>query len=345
MANILKAYVDQGISTGGRKSPLSPVPRRSNMKSDSLFNWGHGIRMIDGYDLNVPGRTGIYVLEEEELTLVETGPSLSVPRILKGLEALGHRPEDVRNVIVTHIHLDHAGGAGLLLQSCPEARVVVHPRGARHLADPTRLIRGARMVYGEQFDALFDPVLPVPEDRIEVRADGETLAIGPDRQLKFLDSPGHAAHHFSIYDPVSRGLFTGDTSGVRYGQLEELGCSLYLPSTSPNQFDPDAMKQSIDRFRKEEVDRIFFGHFGMSEEPERVYEQVTAELDVFMEAGEEAMAESEGAAGIEKRLKDRYRRMLENQGIPENHPVYPILYLDLKVCSMGIEHYLTRKGK
>ncbi|GGA43790.1 MBL fold metallo-hydrolase [Kroppenstedtia guangzhouensis] len=315
------------------------------MESSDLIDWGHRIRMIDGYDLNVPGRTGIYVLEEEELTLVETGPSLSVPRILKGLEALGHRPEDVRNVIVTHIHLDHAGGAGLLLQSCPKARVVVHPRGARHLADPTRLIQGARMVYGEQFDALFEPVLPVPEDQILVRKDGETLEIGPDRKLKFLDSPGHAAHHFSIYDPVSRGLFAGDTAGIRYGQLEELGCSLYIPSTSPNQFDPAAMKQSIDRFRKEEVDRIFFGHFGMSEEPEVVYEQVTAALDVFMEAGEEAMAAGEGAAGIEKRLKDRYRGFLREQGIPEDHPVYFLLNLDLNVSSMGMEHYLSRKGK
>ena len=231
------------------------------MESSDLIDWGHRIRMIDGYDLNVPGRTGIYVLEEEELTLVETGPSLSVPRILKGLEALGHRPEDVRNVIVTHIHLDHAGGAGLLLQSCPKARVVVHPRGARHLADPTRLIQGARMVYGEQFDALFEPVLPVPEDQILVRKDGETLEIGPDRKLKFLDSPGHAAHHFSIYDPVSRGLFAGDTAGIRYGQLEELGCSLYIPSTSPNQFDPAAMKQSIDRFPQRRGGPNFFRPF------------------------------------------------------------------------------------
>lgn len=315
------------------------------MESNHLYDWGYRVRMIDGFDLNVPGRTGIYVLEEEELTLVESGPSLSVSRILKGLEELGHRPEEVRNVIVTHIHLDHAGGAGLLLRHCPEARVVVHPRGARHLADPTRLVQGARMVYGEQFDSLFDPVLPIPEDRILVREEGETLPIGPDRTLRFLDSPGHAAHHFSIYDPGSRGLFTGDTAGIRYGWLEEMGFHFYLPSTSPNQFDPDAMKQSIDRFRQEKVDRIFFGHFGMSEVPELVYEQVTEGLDVFMEAGREAMAAGEGAAGIEKRLGDRYRRFLWEKGVPEEHPVFELLYLDLSVSAMGIEHYLTRKRK
>src|SRR5699024_3313227 len=208
------------------------------MESSRIYDWGNGIRMIDGYDLGLPGRTGIYVLEEEELTLVETGPSPSVPYILKGLEELGYRPEAVRNVIVTHIHLDHAGGAGLLLQSCPEARVGVHPRGARHLADPSRLIQGARMVEGAQFASLSDPTVPIREERILVRQDQETLSIGPDRTLTFLDSPGHAKHHFSIYDPVSRGLFTGDTAGVQYMQSKEFGFPFYLPTTSPNQFDP-----------------------------------------------------------------------------------------------------------
>ncbi|PTX59067.1 glyoxylase-like metal-dependent hydrolase (beta-lactamase superfamily II) [Melghirimyces profundicolus] len=315
------------------------------MEPIRLFDWGHRIRMIDGYDLNMPSRTGIYVLEEEELTLIETGPSPSVPYILKGLEELGHRPEDVRNVIVTHIHLDHAGGAGLLLKSCPEARVVVHPRGARHLADPSRLIQGARMVYGDQFDALFDPVLPIGEERILVRGDGEKLAIGPDRTLTFLDSPGHAAHHFTIHDPVSNGLFTGDTAGIHYAQTEEFGFRLYLPSTSPNQFDPDAMKASIERFRERRPERIFFGHFGMSEEPAAVFEQVKEELEAFMEIAERSLAVGEGAAGMERGLKDRYRRMLMEKGVPEDHPVFRILYLDLTVCAMGLEHYLNRKNR
>ncbi|HET7616397.1 MAG TPA: MBL fold metallo-hydrolase, partial [Bacillales bacterium] len=211
---------------------------------------GNRIHLIDGFDLKTPGRTGTYVLQEEELTLVETGPSPSVPYVLAGLNDLGLDPAEVKYIIVTHIHLDHAGGAGLLLQHCPNAKVVVHPRGNRHLADPSRLVAGARQVYGEQFDELFDPIVPIPEDRLIVKDDGETLKIGAECTLRFYDSPGHAKHHFSIYDPVSNGIFTGDTAGVRYHQTQDQGLTFYLPSTSPNQFDPEAMLHSIERFRK-----------------------------------------------------------------------------------------------
>ena len=123
------------------------------------------IYLIDGYDLGVAKRTGIYVIDEKDLTIVETGPSPSVKYVKKGLEALGFSLDQVKYIIVTHIHLDHAGGAGLLLEECPNAKVVVHRKGARHLADPSRLIAGAKAVYGEKFSALFDPIRPIPEER------------------------------------------------------------------------------------------------------------------------------------------------------------------------------------
>lgn len=301
--------------------------------------------MIDGYDLGIPGRTGIYALEGDAPTLVETGPAPSVPYIEAGLQELGYSLADVRYIIVTHIHLDHAGGAGLLLQSCPRAEVVVHPRGRRHLADPSRLIQGARAVYGEQFDRLFDPVVPIPEERLVVKEDGDFLDLGGGRRLEFMDSPGHAAHHFSIFDSVSRGWFSGDTAGVRYYQTEDLGFSFYLPSTSPNQFDPDAMKQSIKRMAERKPERLFFGHFGMSTEPKEVFRQVTAELDHFLAIGAEAMAGGEGGAGIERRLVERYRVALERRGCGQDHPVWQGLELDLSVCAMGIELYLRKQAE
>ncbi|MFC4076114.1 MBL fold metallo-hydrolase [Salinithrix halophila] len=313
------------------------------MKPTRLYDWGFNTKMIEGYDLGLPGRTGIYVLEGEELTLIESGPSPSVPYILKGLEELGYSPDVVKNIIVTHIHLDHAGGAGLLLQSCPNARVVVHPRGARHLADPSRLIQGARMVYGDHFEPLFDPVVPIPEERIFVRKDNQTLAIGKNRILRFIDSPGHAAHHFSIFDSGSMGLFTGDTAGIHYSQTEEYGFTFCLPSTSPNQFDPEAMRESIGKFRILGPERLFFGHFGMLENPEEAYCQVLRGLDDFMDDAKEAMTRGEGGKGIEKRLKERYQRLLRERGVPEENPLFEILYLDLSVCAMGLEHYWNTK--
>lgn len=315
------------------------------MESKAPIDLGNRIHLIDGFDIGMPGRTGTYVLQEEELTLIETGPSPSVPYVKAGLEDLGLNLADVKYVIVTHVHLDHAGGAGLFLKDLPNAKVIVHPRGKRHLANPTKLIAGARAVYGDTFDQLFDPIVPIPEDRLITKEDGETLAIGPDCTLTFYDTPGHAKHHFSIYDPVSNGIFTGDTSGVRYHQAQDHNLTFYLPTTSPNQFDPDAMQQQIERFRRMNVDRIYFGHFSMSEEPETVYNQVSEWIPRFVEAGERATANGEGVKGIKNRLQEKVTAYLREQNIPDDHPVYNILTLDFEVCSQGIADYLQKRDK
>lgn len=313
------------------------------MQSDRLKDLGNRIHLIDGLDLGMPGRTGTYVIHEENLTLVETGPSPSVPHVLKGLSQLGHDPADVKFIIVTHIHLDHAGGVGLLLQDCPQAKVVVHPRGARHLARPSKLIAGARAVYGSKFDALFDPVVPVPEERLIVKEDGETLTIGPGRTLQFWHTPGHAAHHFSIYDPVSNGVFTGDTAGIRYHQTNDVGLEFYLPSTSPNQFDPEAMLTSIRTFQDNHVDRIYFGHYGMTSRVKKVYEQVSDWIPRFVEEGEKALENGEGTDGIVTRLTSLVSRYLTERGVPDHHRVYTVLKLDLHICALGIADYLQKR--
>lgn len=306
---------------------------------------GNRIHLIDGYDLGMPGRTGTYVIQEEQLTLVETGPSPSVTYIIDGLKNLGIHPNDVKYIIVTHIHLDHAGGAGLLLKDCPNATVVVHPRGSRHLVNPSKLIAGARAVYGSKFDKLFDPIVPVPENRLLVKEDRDTLTIGSDCTLQFWHTPGHAAHHFSIYDPVSNGVFTGDTAGIRYHQTNDVNVEFYLPSTSPNQFDPDAMLQSIRKFRDMQVDRIFFGHFGMTANVEEVYEQVSYWIPRFVEEGEKAVENGEETDGIATRLMSIVNRYLTEHDVPGNHDVYNILHLDLEVCAMGIADYLKKRKR
>ncbi|WP_312117480.1 MBL fold metallo-hydrolase [Brevibacillus reuszeri] len=313
------------------------------MNTKEPLDLGQRIHLIDGFDLGMPERTGTYVIADEELTLIETGPSPSVPYIREGLAKLGYSLEQVKYIIVTHIHLDHAGGAGLFMQECPKAKIVVHPKGARHLVDPSRLIEGAKAVYREQFDSLFDPIVPVPEERLLIRADGETLAIGPACTLEFLDSPGHANHHFSIYDPVSKGMFTGDTAGVHYPQLKKEGLHLVLPSTSPNQFDPEKMLHSIALYREYNLNRIYFGHFGMTDQVEDVYRQVTAWLPVFVSEGEAVMAAGLGFEELASRLLNRVMEDLQKAGISKQHEVFGILKLDLEVCSMGILDYLQKR--
>ncbi|MCP3031734.1 MBL fold metallo-hydrolase [Halobacillus sp. A1] len=315
------------------------------MKKKAPIDLGHRIHLIDGFDLGFPGRTGTYVLNEEQLTLIETGPSLSVPRIIEGLEKLDLDPKDIRYVILTHIHLDHAGGAGLLLRECPEAKVIVHKKGKRHMADPSRLIDGARAVYGDSFDELFDPVLPIAEEQLLVKGEGDTLEIGSECKLEFYDTPGHANHHLGIYDPVSNGIFTGDTAGIRYHQTEDKGITFYLPSTSPNQFDPEAMKQSIAKFKTLNVDRIYFGHFGMSEEPEAAFDQVLKWIPEFLEAAETAFFNGEGLKGLKKRLHDKVSTYLKGFSVHEDHHVFEILSLDFEVCAMGLLDYLRKREK
>ncbi|UED76996.1 MBL fold metallo-hydrolase [Brevibacillus sp. DP1.3A] len=314
------------------------------MQSSPPIYLGERIHLIDGFDMGWAERTGTYVIAEEELTLVETGPSPSVPYIKAGLAKLGYTPEQVKYIIVTHIHLDHAGGVGLFLKDCPNAKVVVHPKGARHLVDPSRLIAGARAVYHDDFDRLFDPIEAVLEERILIRGDGDTLKIGENCVLEFLDSPGHANHHFSIYDPVSRGMFTGDTAGVLYPQLKKDGIHLVLPSTSPNQFDPDAMLASLSRFEARKLSRIYFGHFGMSEQVDDVYRQIREWLPVFVAEGESTLAVGQTYDELSRKLLGRVSDYLQSQGISGDHEVFEVLKLDLQVCSMGILDYLHKRG-
>ncbi|MFK8793254.1 MBL fold metallo-hydrolase [Planococcus plakortidis] len=302
------------------------------------------IHLIDGFDLGLKQRTGSYVINEQQLTIIETGPSPSVEHVKEGLNELGLPLEEVRYIIVTHIHLDHAGGAGLLMQECPNATLIVHPKGARHLSDPSRLIAGARAVYGDKFDSLFNPIVPVPEHRIEVKTEGGKLQIGPGCTLEFWDTPGHAKHHFGIYDPVSNGFFAGDTAGIRYIQLIEDGIDFYLPSTSPNQFDPGAMKASIERMEEQQFDWLYYGHYGADKNPQAALGQVLEWLEVFVEEGAAAYRSGESADQLAKRLAAPVMAQLADQGMEQPHRVEPYIEMDLQVSAQGLLDYFHRQS-
>lgn len=303
------------------------------------------IYLIDGFDMGESERTGTYVIDEQELTIIETGPSPSVKHVKSGMESLGFSLDQVKYIIVTHIHLDHAGGAGLLLKDCPNARIVVHPKGIRHLAEPERLIAGAKAVYGNKFKELFDPIIPIPHERMIIKNDGDLLKIGATCILKFFDTPGHAKHHFSIYDPISNGMFTGDTVGVRYEQLIPDGVAFFLPSTSPNQFNPAAMQRAIDHFAQMNLQYIYYGHFGVTNSPSEALSQVSMWLNIFVTEAEAVYAEAKGYRELANRLDRLVKEHLKNQGISENHDVFRIIELDLEVSAMGMMDYLVNKEK
>ncbi|WP_156856094.1 MBL fold metallo-hydrolase [Oceanobacillus sp. AG] len=312
------------------------------MKEKQPIQLDERISLIDGFDMDIPSRTGTYVIQEEELTLIEVGPSPSVKYIKRGLENLSRSLAEVRYIIVTHVHLDHAGGAGFLLQQCPNATLIVHPRGGRHLIDPTKLAAGARAIYGESFSEIYDPIVPVPADKVVEKSEGDTLDIGPNCTLEFWDTPGHAKHHFSIFDPVSNGIFTGDTAGVRYELLLQDGVELYLPTTSPNHFNPNDMHASINRFAEKDVDRIYFGHFGMTENPKEALKQVAQWLDIYVEIAEEVVDEGGDYNEIARRIMKRVKEHLRGLGIQDDHEVYIIINLDVQISALGMIDYFQK---
>ena len=181
-------------------------------------------------------------------------------------------------MIVTHVHLDHAAGAGALLARLPAARLVVHPRGARHMIDPSKLLAGAAEVYGgmEAIRALYGDVLPAPADRVIEAPEGTLVDLG-GRTLRILDTPGHARHHFVVHDAATRGFFTGDTFGISYREFDDADGPFMYPTTTPVQFDPPALRSSVERMLAERPERMYLTHFGMIEG--RIPEAAAAMLD------------------------------------------------------------------
>ncbi|HWI49335.1 MAG TPA: MBL fold metallo-hydrolase [Rummeliibacillus sp.] len=300
---------------------------------------------IDTYDLGLPNRTSSYLLKDEKIALIETSASPSVPYILKALEELDISPSDIDYLILTHIHLDHAGGTGVFMQHSPKAKVLVHPKGVRHLIDPSRLIASAKSVYGEKFDGIFGEILPIAEERFHPVEDGESLNLGAST-LTFYHTKGHANHHISIHDSITNGMFVGDTTGVYYPDIAEEDFEVILPSTSPNQFDPDLMEESIQLYEKIKPEMIYFGHYGAYSNPEFAYEEVRRYLPIFVQAGRQAMQEeSEFTKQVnrtEQILTETIFKELQLKGLPENHPIFKVIPLDLAVSAMGIIDYLIK---
>ncbi|PXW93167.1 metallo-beta-lactamase superfamily protein [Streptohalobacillus salinus] len=304
------------------------------------------IEIIDVFDLDLPERTASYYLKGEVPTLIETSAAPSIPFLLQGLQKRNIDLDAIQYVIVTHIHLDHAGGVGLLLKWLPNATVIVHPRGLRHLVDPSRLIESAKMVYEEAFDPLFDPIIPVPKARIRSVKDGETLVIDADRMLTFYDTPGHAKHHLAIHDSKTNSIFTGDTLGTRYPQRFTQGTDFILPSTSPVDFDPDQMLSSMKRIRDLDVARIYFGHFGYSDEPIDVFHALSVWLQRFTKIAEAQYHhhKEESDEALVERIQEALFNKVETEVDYLDPGIFDYLKHDLHVNAQGLVHYYRAKS-
>jgi glyoxylase-like metal-dependent hydrolase (beta-lactamase superfamily II) len=314
---------------------------------DFIQPLAHGVYVIDtGFHRPVFDASYL-VVEAGRAAFVDTGTNRSVPRLLEALHAVGLGTDAVDYVIPTHVHLDHAGGAALLMSKLPGARLVVHPRGARHMIDPSRLLQGARAVYGEEEMARsYGDVRGVPAERVTATADGMVLALA-GRELVFLDTPGHARHHHAIWDAQSRGIFTGDTFGLSYREFDTEAGPWILPSSTPVQFDPRAMRRSVEKLLALAPEWLYLTHYGRVGEPERLGALLLAQLDEMVAlAGHVAQAFGPGAerhAALMQGLEAIHWQSLVAHGTTLTRPAAAeLLALDFELNAQGIAVWLDQ---
>ena len=258
----------------------------------------HGITRIDTGFFRDDFDAAWLVVEDGRAAFIDTGINASVPRLLGALEAKGLGVDAVDWVIPTHVHLDHAGGAGLLMRALPNARMAIHPRGAPHMIDPAKLIAGASAVYGEdEVRRTYGDIAPVPAGRVVEAPDGFTVDLA-GRALLCLDTPGHARHHLCVWDARSRSFFTGDTFGLSYREFDTANGAFILPTTTPSQFDPVELRASIDRMCAYEPEAMLLTHYGRVVEVPRLAGDLRLQIDAMVAIAREY-----------KSVPDRHERM------------------------------------
>lgn len=269
--------------------------------------------------------------------LVDPGPSTCLDTLRSSLREQGIAPADLRTILLTHIHLDHAGATGTLVRENPDIRVVVHERGAPHLVDPDKLLSSAARLYGDDMDRLWGEFLPVPEGNLHVLAGGERLAVG-DRELEVAYTPGHASHHVCFLDRSSGVAFVGDTAGVRVGPER-----FALPPTPPPDIDLDAWKASIRQIEAWQADTLFITHFGPHEDAAEQLASLTEHLDGLVAT---ARAVIEGDAPAEERA-ERFvadtRRYLRRY-MPEETAALYDMAAPFSMCWLGLARYWKKQG-
>ncbi len=307
-----------------------------------VFDYGHGISAVDAvYDREM--QTAVHlVVERGRAIVVDTATARAAPRVLAALEAKGVPPERVDYIVLTHVHLDHAGGAGALMARCPNARLAVHPRGARHMIDPGRLVAATVAIYGEDTTRrVYGDILPVAAERVIETPDGASLAWA-GREFLFLDAPGHARHHVAVRDSASGHFFAGDSFGLSYRELDRDGRQFVFPTTSPSQFDPAPLHGTIERIMSFHPDALYVAHFGQVRDLRRLADDLHRLIDAHA-----ALATRHRAAGEARhaRLKDGVAAIVleerARQGWRlEAERILALFDLDIELNAQGLAAWL-----
>jgi len=287
-----------------------------------------------------------YLIEDEgRAAFVDTGCYLSVPALLATLDDKNIKRENVDYILLTHIHLDHAGGAGELIKHLPNAKVYVHEYGANHLIDPSKLRAGVIDVYGELFFKQFlGDLIPTPKDKVITAKDGDVITLGT-RSLKFVDSPGHARHHVCIWDEKSQGIFSGDTLGVSYREFDTDQGELIFPPTTPVQFDPDAWKNTIELLMRLKPKYAYLTHFNRVEFTTKSANMLIEHIDGFVNIAESLKDQSNRHKAIKEGLLNYLLEIATKHGVTLDETQQVKLFKgDLEICAQGLGVWLDRNS-
>jgi glyoxylase-like metal-dependent hydrolase (beta-lactamase superfamily II) len=306
---------------------------------------GNGVYVVDTLYLR-PGLAASHlVVDDGRAAFVDTGAGPAAPRLLAALDEVGLAREQVDYLFLTHVHLDHAGGAGQMIQALPNARAVLHPRGARHLIDPTKLIAGSIAVYGEaMYRQLYGELVPIPAERVLVVEDRQRLKLGR-RTFEFIDAPGHARHHHCPIDLDHREVYSGDNFGICYHEFDTGRGPFMLPTTTPVQFEPEVLHATIDRLMSYQPQRIFQTHFGPVTDLERLARDLHATITELVRIARVHGGDPDRTARIRDDMFRYFSSRLDEHGyegdLAQRHAM---LDGDVRLNTDGLEVWLDRTG-
>jgi glyoxylase-like metal-dependent hydrolase (beta-lactamase superfamily II) len=310
---------------------------------DHAADLGSGVFCIDTGYHRARFDAAYLVVDDGRAAFVDTGTNFAVPRLLGTLEALGLARDAVDWVIPTHVHLDHAGGVGALMRELPAARVLVHPRGARHLIDPRKLYEGALAVYGaEAMARQYGELVPVDAARVDTTLDGQSVTLGA-RRLQFADTPGHALHHHCVWDETSRGWFTGDSFGMSYPEFDTDRGHWMLATSTPVQFDPPALSATVRRLLERQPRWMYLTHFGRVGDVPRLGADLLVQLERMVEIGNAERRAPDRHARLRQALWTMYRDGLRAHGCTRDEAdCAELLEMDVELNAQGLAVWLDR---
>ena len=283
------------------------------------------------------------IVERGRAAFIDTGTNFGVPRLLQALEALGLPRSAVDWVIPTHVHLDHAGGVGLLMQALPDAKLLVHPRGARHMIDPSALYQGALAVYGQaEMDRAYGQLTGVAAERVVASADEMTVELA-GRPLTLIDTPGHARHHHCIWDEATRGWFTGDTFGLSYREFDSTQGAWIMPTSTPVQFEPEALEASIQRLMARAPQAMYLTHYGRVDGVGGLAQTLLRLLEATVRAAQALRHHPERHQALKQALLELYVQDLQRHGAPQTAAqIQELLGMDIELNAQGLAVWLDK---